>query len=372
VREGAGVGIAQGSAGGADRPHDEPRPRGRRSLVSTIVLMAAAAALLYFGLPRLAGLDETWGRLSSGDPPWLCAAALLEVASYAAYVWTFHRLLAGRGSRIGWRESYDISLAGVAASRVFATAGVGGIALSVWALERSGMDRKLVVSRLTTFYVLLYGFFMAALVVVGTGLRTGVLHGPAPFGLTVVPAIFGGVVIIAALAAARLPRDLGPRVAERLRGQERVAKWAGLAAGSVATLADGVRGALRLARTRDPALLGVFCWWACDIGVLWACFEAFGDPPAGGVLVMAYFTGTLANVLPLPGGLGGVEGGMIGALLAFGVGSGLAVTAVLGYRAFEYWLPIIPGVLAYLRLMRTVRGWERQDEGTGDAAARTV
>jgi uncharacterized membrane protein YbhN (UPF0104 family) len=87
---------------------------------------------------------------------------------------------------------------------------------------------------------------------------------------------------------------------------------------------------------------------------------------------MAYFTGTLANVLPWPGGLGGVEGGMIGALLAFGVGSGLAVAAVLGYRAFEYWLPIIPGVLAYLRLMRTVRGWEREDERTGAATARTV
>ncbi|HEX6712756.1 MAG TPA: lysylphosphatidylglycerol synthase transmembrane domain-containing protein [Thermoleophilaceae bacterium] len=334
--------------------------------------MAAVAALLYFGIPRLAGLDETWGRMSSGDPLWLCAAALLEVASYAAYVWTFHRLLARPGSRIGWRESYDISLAGVAASRVFATAGAGGIALSVWALERSGMDRRLVVSRLTTFYVLLYGFFMASLVVVGTGLRTGVLHGPAPFGLTVVPAIFAGVVIVAAPAAGRLPRDLGPRVAQRLRGHQRVAKWAGLAAGSAATLADGVRGALRLARTRDPALLGAFCWWAFDIGVLWACFEAFGDPPAGGVVVMAYFTGTLANVLPLPGGLGGVEGGMIGALLAFDIGSGLAVSAVLGYRAFEYWLPIIPGVLAYVGLMRTVRGWQRQDERTGDAPARTV
>jgi uncharacterized membrane protein YbhN (UPF0104 family) len=364
--------MALDSAAGGERPAGEPRRPDRRSLVWTIVLMVAAAALLYLGLPRLAGLDKTWGRLSSGDPLWLGAAALLEVASYAAYVWTFHRLLARPGSRIGWRESYDISLAGVAASRVFATAGVGGIALSVWALERSGMDRRLVVSRLTAFYVLLYGFFMAALVVVGTGLRTGVLHGPAPFGLTVVPAIFAGIVIVAALAAGRLPPDLGSRVAERLRGHPRLSKWAGMAAGSAATLADGVRGALSLARSRDPALLGACCWWAFDIGVLWACLEAFGDPPPGGVVVMAYFTGTLANVLPLPGGLGGVEGGMIGALLGFGVGSGLAVTAVLGYRAFEYWLPIIPGVLSYLRLMRTVRGWEREDGRTGDAAAGSV
>jgi uncharacterized membrane protein YbhN (UPF0104 family) len=126
LHEAAGVDVAQDSAAGGDRPVGEPQRPGRRSLVWTIVFMAAAAALLYLGLPRLAGLDETWGRLSSGDPFWLGAAALLEVASYAAYVWTFHRLLARRGSRIGWRESYDISLAGVAASRVFATAGVGG------------------------------------------------------------------------------------------------------------------------------------------------------------------------------------------------------------------------------------------------------
>jgi uncharacterized protein (TIRG00374 family) len=86
--------------------------------------------------------------------------------------------------------------------------------------------------------------------------------------------------------------------------------------------------------------------------------HAFGKPPPAGVLVMAYLTGMLGNVLPLPGGLGGVEGGMIGALIGFGVDNGLAVTAVLSYRAFAYWLPIPPGVVAYLRLLRTVRTWE--------------
>jgi uncharacterized membrane protein YbhN (UPF0104 family) len=347
-------------SGDSDHQLEPPRGRGRLSLGWTVGLIAAMAVLLYAGLPNVAGLDDTWRRLSSGDPLWLCAAALLEVASYAAYVFTFHRLLARPGSRIGWRESYDIALAGVVASRVLATAGAGGIALTVWALDRSGMQRGLLVRRLTSFYVLLYGIFMAALVVVGTGLRTGLLNGPAPFALTVVPAIFGGIVILVALAAARLPPDLGPRAADRLSHHERVARWVGRAAGWAAMLADGVRGALDLVRARDSAVLGAFCWWAFDIGVLWACLEAFGEPPPGGVVVMAYLTGTLGNVLPLPGGLGGVEGAMIGALLGFDVDASLAVTAVLGYRAFQYWLPIIPGVLAYLRLVRTVRGWSEE------------
>jgi uncharacterized membrane protein YbhN (UPF0104 family) len=69
------------------------------------------------------------------------------------------------------------------------------------------------------------------------------------------------------------------------------------------------------------------------------CFKAFGEPPPGGVVVMGYLTGTLGNVIPLPGGLGRVEGAMIGAFLGFDVKAGPAVAAVLGYRAFEYWLP---------------------------------
>jgi hypothetical protein len=101
-----------------------------------------AAAGLYLGLPRLAGLNEAWRRLLSGDPLLLGAAALLECASDGAYVYTFDRLLSGSRTRIGWKESYDISRAGAAASRVFAAAGAGRIA-PAWALDRSGMDRKL-------------------------------------------------------------------------------------------------------------------------------------------------------------------------------------------------------------------------------------
>ena len=84
-------------------------------------------------------------------------------------------------------------------------------------------------------------------------------------------------------------------------------------------------------------------WWGFDIAVLWACFKAFGEAPSFAVITVAYFVGMLANTLPLPGGVGGVDGGMVGALIAFGVEPELALIAVLAYRGFAFWLPIVPG-----------------------------
>jgi uncharacterized membrane protein YbhN (UPF0104 family) len=340
-------------------------PERPKRLVLSLVVAAAAVALLYAGLPRIAGLEETWGRVSRGDPWWLAFAAALEAGSYAGYVALFRGIFVRPGSPVGWRESYQITMAGVAATRLLAAGGAGGIALTGWALARAGMERRELVAGLTTFLVALYSVFMAALVVGGLGLRSGLLPGPAPFGVTVVPAVFGAFVIAGALVTALLPGDLGPRVRNRLAHRDRLARWSGTLAAAAATLATGVRGALRLVIDRRPALLGAVAWWGFDIGVLWACFRAFGEAPPTAVLVMAYFTGMLGNLLPLPGGIGGVEGGMIAAFLAFDVSGGLAVVAVLTYRAFAFWLPTLPGAIAYLQLRRTVREWSAVPPGTG-------
>jgi uncharacterized protein (TIRG00374 family) len=77
--------------------------------------------------------------------------------------------------------------------------------------------------------------------------------------------------------------------------------------------------------------------------------------------VMGYFLGTLGSLLPLPGGIGGVEGGMIGAFAAFGMPAGRAVVAVLAYRAISFWLPTLPGIGGYVGLRSTVRGWRSAD-----------
>ena len=96
-----------------------------------------------------------------------------------------------------------------------------------------------------------------------------------------------------------------------------------------ASASAGMRDALAHLRSRDPALAGAVLFWAFQILVLWAAFKAFGDAPPAAVLVQAFFVGMLGNLLPMPGGVGGVEGGMIASFVAFGVDGGLAVVAVL-------------------------------------------
>ena len=251
----------------------------------------------------------------------------------------------GGGGRIGLRESLEINLAGNAATRLFASAGAGGIALTAWAMRRSGMERADVAARLVAFHVLLYGVYMAVLLLGGLGLYTGVLPGGGSFAITVVPAILGGSAI-ALVAAAQF---IAP-------GEGRVRRLVG-------PVARGVRDARDLLRAGNPALLGALMWWGFQVAVLWACFEAFGDAPSAAVLAVAFFVGMLANLLPLPGGVGGVDGGMVGALIAFGVEPELALLAVLGYRGFVFWLPIVPGAIAYLTLRRTVARWGREDTG---------
>jgi uncharacterized membrane protein YbhN (UPF0104 family) len=335
-------------------PHTPEALPVRISRRRALVLVAAGGALvasLVLVLPSLADLPGTWERLTHGDARWLLLALGLEAVSFLGPIILLPAVGDDGRGRVGIRASTEITRAGHAATRLFASGGAGGVALTAWALRRSGMERGDVTARMTTFLVLLYAVYMAALVLGGVGLFAGVFPGTAPLALTLVPAAFGAAVIAVALALPRLA-DVLERAQERGRSIGRIAPAA-------RGVGDGVRDAVRMARRLDAGLVGALLWWAGDVAVLWACFEAFGESPALAVIVMAYFVGMLANTLPLPGGIGGVDGGMVAALVAFGTDPGLAVVAVLAYRAFAFWLPILPGAAAWITLRRTVAGWQR-------------
>jgi uncharacterized protein (TIRG00374 family) len=343
---------------------DEPMPlirMTRRTLVLGGVFVILCIVFLTAVLPQLAGLGDTWKQVKEGDPLWLLVAGAFTALSFGGYVLLFQGVYVRDGFRLTAVESYQITMAGLAATRVFAAGGAGGIALTAWALRRAGMPKRAVADQTLAFLVLTYGVYMAAVVIGGFGLYFGILPGSEDWAITLLPAMIGVIAFAIALLASLTPTDLQKRLEGYARRHGRLGRLAQKASNLPASISSGIRISVALVRGGDLALVGSIAYWGFNIAILWASFKAFGEAPPWAVIVMGYFVGMLANLLPLPGGVGGVDGGMIGAFVAFGGESkDSIVVAVLTYRLFAFYLPTIPGALAYFQLRRTVARWDAE------------
>jgi uncharacterized protein (TIRG00374 family) len=328
-----------------------------KRLAQTALFVFALVVGIYILLPKVLSDQDASSRLADAELVWIVVAFFFAVAMFAAYVALF-RGIVGERVRLRWKDSYDITMAGLAATRVFSAGGAGGIALTYWALRKAGMPRKETASRMVAFLVLLYAVYMLTLLINGILMSSGVFTVPAPAGLTIVPAAIAGGVIVIFLLMALVPGDLERRLSsateETLWGRT-VRRLATVPS----TIAVGTREAL--AYVRDPsrggiAIVGAVGFWAAQIGILWASFQAFGVEVPLAVVVQAFFVGMVANLIPLPGGVGAVDAGLLGAFHLFGVDTVFA--PVLLYRVMAFWLPIPPGIVAFLQLRQTVKRWE--------------
>jgi len=317
---------------------------------------ALAAVLVVVALTALPGaysaVSDGFSRLGSGDGRWIALALGLEALSFLGHIILFRTVFLDRSSRVDFAASYEITMAGHAATRVFGAAGAGGIAVTVWALRRAGLAARTIASRMAGFLVLLYSFYAVTVAAVGIGLWTGLLPGGGSAALTLLPGLIALGVVAAVLTAAATSGRLVARAPEKVRRRLEPAADA---------VMGGVQEALVVLRRRDPGLIGGAMWWAFDIAVLWACFNAFGTAPAIAIVVLGYFLGLVGNALPFLGSVGGVDGGMIGALVALGADPVTTVVAVVVYRLISCWLPAIPGAFAYLQLRKRAAGWQDGD-----------
>lgn len=342
----------------------------RRKLITGVLVVVLLVVGIYVVFPKLVGLDQAVKKLDDASLVWMLIAIAFNVAAFAAYVALFRGVLAGTRDdvlqrRLNLRASYQITMAGLAATRIFSAAGAGGILLTYWALRKAGMERRRSACRMVAFLVLTYAVYTGALVVFGILLRTGVLPGDNPVGGTIVPAAVSGCLIAVFALIALIPQDIERRIQKFAGGYRRTRYLTRLAKGP-ATLASGVRTAI--AYVRHPsrgalAVMGAVGFWAANIGVLWASFEAFGGDVPFGVLVQGFFVGMAANLIPSPaGGVGSVDAGMIGAFVLFGIDESTVFPAVLAYRVIAFWLPIPPGIVAFVGLRKTVARWEAERE----------
>ena len=298
------------------------------------MLFAGAVAVIADAVP---GATK---HLAAASPGWIAGAVAFEVVALAGYAALFH-VCFSRAPYLLSRTRSTLIATGELAGFAIVPTGLGGPALRFWALVRSGFPLRTVAVRSVSHGAAFNAPYAVAAIALGVSVALGVGPGHAPLAVALAPIgiVAAAVAITAALtAASRWPRLRGRRVVSSV----------------LAIAPDGLREIPAVLR-RPAALPGAFAFWAGDCAVLWASLRACGGSPPVGVVALAYMLGQLGNLLPLPGGVGGVEPLMLGVMTASGVPAGIGAAAVVCYRAIALGLQSFAGIGAVVVLVPSLR-----------------
>jgi uncharacterized membrane protein YbhN (UPF0104 family) len=330
----------------------------RRGLLELAVIGLVVVVIILVG----PGLGSLRARLGDASPGWLVAAGVMELLSTLSYVVIFRSVFC---AKMSWRLSYQIGMSEQGANSILPAGGAGGLALGAWALNRGGMSGAHIGRRSVAFFLLTSLANVGTLVVVALLCALNVLHGDTNQALTYG---FGAAGLAASVIVLLVP-VFGHRLAPRPPLSEDAGRVRVAARHARNAIGDGVRDSLVLLRRRSPGvLIGSFGYMGFDIAALVLCFRAFGHSPTLPVIVLAYIIGQLGGLVPLPGGIGGTEGGLIGLLALYHAPLASAAVSVLAYRALALWLPALLGSAAFVQLRKTLQRDERPAAGCGDLA----
>jgi uncharacterized membrane protein YbhN (UPF0104 family) len=314
-----------------------------RHLLLRLVGLAILIGIVAAAISSVPGLDTIRERFAHATGVLVGITCLLKVGSCLSNVVAFRDVFC---RRMGWRFSYQLAMAEQATNVLLPTGGAGGLALGAWALRQGGMSTAHIARRSVTFFVLTS---IPNFIVVGA---VGVLLLTGAFGqVPIVPtAVFTGMAFVAGAVTALLP--VGVR---RLPEGGRPGSLRRRLRTGAGALAEGISDTGTLLRTRrGPAILGSLGYLGFDIAAMLVAFAAIGASPRIVPLIFAYTVGQLGGLIPLPGGIGGTDGGLIGATVLYGSTLVHAAAAVLIYRVFQLGVPAILGTVAFFQLRRTL------------------
>ncbi len=323
-------------------------PAGRPARVKrwgAIVLVAA-------GLLAIASLVRSPGRLVAACAAWVGAAALLELLSMLGFVFVFVLVF---GGRTGTRPGLRVGLRALGAITVLPAGTLIGPGLAAKSADAQAHSVRGLARSTVALTILTTAPGVMVLGLLSVSLWLGWPDGPHD-ALRTLPAAGGSLVLVIAVA-------LIARHAERAEREPRGSRLRRIA-GEVRVLGHGAAEARRLLSERDWRLAGALAYYLFDNAVLWAAFHAYGHAPAVSVVMMGYLVGSLGSVVPLPAGIGAVEGGLFGALVLYGAPAAPAAVAMLLYRGVSVALPVtfsgMTWALAPARLLRDRRARRSQ------------
>jgi len=320
-------------------PHDVSESAQARRLRNGLVTLVIVGALVIGLLLAVPGLHGVGDIVADMNPGWVAAAVALEILSCLGYVLIFLTVFDRAPIIFGAR----VALTEMAFGAAVSLGGAGSIAVGAWLLHERGVPTARIAERSAVLFLLTSAINLLTLAGTALALGLGILPGPHNPLLTFLP---GGVCVVIFVFFLVLPR-----LTER-GGQTRGGRRVAVALEATARTIRATRSTLL---RPDWRLLGAVGYLWFDIGVLWACFQAIGHAPPIAVIVLAYQIGYLANVLPIPGNIGVLEGSFVGMLVLYGVKATPAAAAAVVYHAVALWIPAIWGTFGFIRLRRSLK-----------------
>lgn len=314
-------------------------PPGRRARPSRWGALALALGVgIVALLSRHVGWDAVRAVLAGVDVRLLPVVVAVQVASLAALTQTYRATFAVQGDRLSFRDGLTVCLGAFSLMQLLPAGGAAGGAFIVHRLRRHGADPVRAVTTVALLGVVTMGTLALALSLATTltALRTDryLVHAAASTTVAVV-AVAALVVLRRLVESDRVRHGFAIRLQRlRWRGRQVATDWV-----------DGLHRHQRLFR-HPRALLRPVAWaalkWSLDLLVLLLVLRAVGASiPLVGVLI-GFAVAHLLNGLPTtPGGIGIVEAGLAGTLVAFGTDPATASVSVLAYRVLALWLPVL-------------------------------
>jgi uncharacterized membrane protein YbhN (UPF0104 family) len=329
-----------------------------RHLIKRALQVIIALGVIVLIVVFAPGLGEIRDRLTGVDPAWMALGIAFEALSCVSYILMFRPIFC---ARMSWRTTIELGLAEVGVGSIVPASGAGGLALGAWVLSRGGMPGDQIARRSVAFFLIKSSVNFVAVAVLGYLFALGLIGPDQPLWRTLVPALMATLVIVGVIAIPRL-RARPPKPSE-----PKLRRWLGAARQA---LVGGTVEALRIVRRREPlVIVGAIGYWLWDNLVLWATFKAVGVSVPLSVILLGYLIGQLGGLLPIPGGIGGIDGGLLGTLIVFGAPAAATAAAVLAYRVILFWLPLIVGAFAFYSLQKGLNDPSRPDLCVVPAAA---
>jgi uncharacterized membrane protein YbhN (UPF0104 family) len=310
------------------------------------VLIAVAIGIIAL-VPGLSGVRSA---IAGASPGWVAVGLVIQLIGLAGAVVFVQAVFDELPRRLTWWQGWGMQ----GANAVLPTAGSTGV--SYWTVNAVGWSTYQFAERTAVMIIAPAAPNLVLIMAFGILMGLGVVAGSSDWWLTWLPAAIAFAVAAGAIAIAVWAEKLARRVKRQRLAQ------------GITIVANGVTGTVAILRRRSWRVVGTWVDLLGSIGVLWASLIAVGDHLPFSVVAMGYLVGQIAQVVPVPGGVGAIDAGVTGALVLYGAPATITTAGELISHGIDLAVPIVTGVIAFVFLPHQIDAARTQRETAADAS----